>query len=254
MKKDRRPPKDVGLSEKDVQLLKRVQADHIDLDGTDRELLGAEIALWKSLPKEGLPPVQLLETGIPFERLLFDFVDRLKIKVTTISPDTGEERPVFGVCAYLYMILKHIDLMIAAQHIDTEHEQARILPSQVLGNILFCGLPLKGIFRTDEKGEMHKLSDPCLCGFTVEQAFPYTQENLVAMLDMIDSLLTEIFKIEVLEDYGDLKQGATITGSLLGEVERVGLVEQPCVWKVKRTLPQQFRDAYWGDFWKKEGE
>ena len=243
-KENKKAPGDVGLSHEDLELLGRVQADNIDLDGTDDELLNAEIALWKSLPEEGLPPVQLLETCIPFEYLLFKFVDRLKIKVTTISPDTGEERLASGVCAYLYMILTHIDLMIAAQHIDTEHEQARILPSQVLGNILFCGLPLKGMFRTDEKGGMHKLSDSCLCGFTVEQAFPYTQENLVSMMDMIDSLSTEILKVEVLEDYGDLKKGAVFTGTLLGGVERVGLKEQPCIWKVKRTLAQQIRDAY----------
>lgn len=233
-----------GVTQKDLELLGRIQADDIDLDETDEELLNAEVALWKSLPEEGTPSMKLLDTYVPFSTVFLPAEPDIKIRVTTPSPETGEEKEVRGLNAFSYKVLSHTQLAMAGRP-----DRATILASKVLQNLLFCSLSMKGIMRQDEKGRLHRCClDPYLCGLPPEVAFPYAREALFTIAIALDDMMPLTFSVEFLESCGNICKGDVFTGSLLGDVERVGVDgEYPCLWKIKRTLPQQIWDAMRGD-------
>lgn len=232
-----------GVTQKDLELLGRIQADDIDLDGADDELLAAEFALWKSLPEEGTPSMKLLDTFAPFGVFISPADPDIKIRVTMPSPETGKEEEVHGLTAFAYKVLSHTQLSMGLSR-----DKKTVLASKVLQNLLLCSLSMKGLMQQDEKGRLHRIPDPYFCGLPPEVAFPYAREALFSIAITLDELMAQTLSVEFLESYGSIRKGDVFTGSLLGDVERVGLDgEYPCLWKIKRTLPQQIQDAMWKD-------
>ena len=231
------------VTQKDLELLGRILADDIDLDGTDDELLGAEFALWKSLPEEGTPSMKLLDTAVPFGVLISPADPDIKIRVTMLLSEAGKEEEVHGLTAFSYKVLYHTQLTGGLSR-----DKKTVLASKVLQNLLFCGLSMKGLMQQDEKGRLHRIPDPYFCGLSPEVAFPYAREALFSIAIALDEMMAQTLSVEFLESYGSIRKGDVFTGSLLGDVERVGVDgEYPCLWKINRTLPQQIQDARWKD-------